>query len=187
MSGAGAHGIDELRRATASALGGTPHEPSTFTRDIAFNIIPWIGAADDDGSTDEEWKMQREGRKILDHPTLLASCTCVRVPVMRTHSISATVFLTTEAALEDVRTTLSEAPGLRFHHADDPTSIPTPAEVACRDEVVACRVRRIFGDPHAVGLFVLGDQLLKGAALNAVQIAEVLVAGKPIEGGQGNE
>ena len=137
---------------------------------LAYNVVPWLGADAGDGYSDEEIKLVNESRKILDIPDLRVSPTCVRVPVMVGHAIELRATFARAADLEQAIAALEAFPGLVL----DP--LPTPVHYAGRDEVAVGRIRRDLVDPHSLNLFVVGDNLLKGAALNAVQIAELLVA-----------
>ncbi len=142
-----------------------PHYP----KPIAFNVIPLLGTPDDAGYTDEEMKMQNESRKILEIPDLAVSPTCVRVPVVVGHAIQVRATFEREPSVDGALEAMGAHEGVEL----DP--VPTPLEWAGRDEVVVGRVRKDLADPHALNLFVVGDNLLKGAALNTVQIAEKLV------------
>ena len=117
--------------------------------------------------------MLRESRKILRHPSLEVSCTCVRVPVARTHALALTIETERPLDVKTAREVLASAPGVRVGTDDDPEGFATPAEVAGQGDVAVCRLRSAFGDDRSLSLFVLGDQILKGAALNALQIAEL--------------
>lgn len=177
ISGAGAQAMAELERQVHDWVAGRPLEVKHQPKQIAFNVIPRIDAIQDNFYTKEEMKFVWEGRKILHHPTLRATATCVRVPVFRSHAVSLNLEferpVTRAAALE----VLHGAPGVRV--ADDPGSevYPTPLETSELDEIFVGRVREDVSVPGARGLaiWVVGDQLGKGAALNAVQIGELLV------------
>jgi aspartate-semialdehyde dehydrogenase len=135
---------------------------------LAYNVVPVLGTLDDAGYTDEEMKLQNESRKILGLPELAVSPTCVRVPVMVGHAVNCRAGFEREVDVERALEALRAFPGLVVDDA------PTPLAYAGRDEVAVGRVRRDLADPRALNLFVVGDNLLKGAALNTVQIAEVL-------------
>lgn len=179
--GAGQKGIDELVEqvptllADVDALADRGAEaagkvtPSAFAKTLAFNVVPWLGAEKDGGYTDEELKMLHESRKILGIPDLTVSPTCVRVPVVVGHAIQLRATFEREPSVEEAKAALEAMDGVEL---DD---VPTPLEWAGRDEVCVGRIRKDLGDPHALNLFVVGDNLLKGAALNTVQIAELLV------------
>lgn len=186
VSGAGLKGVSELE---AMASFGVEHDPARLTHDgtaiswptphvfpepIAFNVVPFAGALVDDGSeeTDEEQKLRNESRKILDIPDLLVSGTCVRVPVFTGHSLQINAEFETALSPTRAREILAQAPGVLL------ADIPTPQKAAGRDPSLVGRLRQDPGVPDNRGLamFVSGDNLRKGAALNAVQIAEVLLA-----------
>jgi len=137
---------------------------------LAFNVVPLLGDEEDNGYTDEEMKLKHESRKILGLPELRVSPTCVRVPVMVGHSIAARTMFRDEVDREAALRALGGFPGMVLDH------VPTPLEYAGRDEVAVGRVRADLDDSHALNFFVVGDNLLKGAALNSVQIAEALHA-----------
>ena len=159
----------ELLRAEGAAAAKLV-EHSVHAQTLAFNAVPLLGVEQDGGYTDEEYKLQNESRKILEIPDLAVTPTCVRVPVVVGHAIQirATFIepLTAPAAIA----VMEGAPGMALDHA------PTPLEWAGRDEVAVGRVRRDLADPHSLNFWVTGDNLLKGAALNAIQLAELLVA-----------
>jgi aspartate-semialdehyde dehydrogenase len=167
-SGAGAKGMDALRR----ELAGERPERSPFPHRLAGNLIPRIDVVLDNDYTKEEMKMVFETRKILGVKDLRISATCVRVPVERAHSEAVEVSTSAPLELEDVRRALREAPGVTL--IDDPRQdkYPTPLEVSGQDDVFVGRLRRHPDDRQSLAFWVVGDQILKGAALNAVQIAE---------------
>lgn len=174
VSGTGARAIEELRDQVEAISAGKSFTKEVYPHQIAFNVIPHVDSFLDDGYTREEMKMQNEGRRIMDLPDLTASVTCVRVPVYRAHSVSVTAQFEHPVSLEKAREVLEAAPGVRLH--DDPAAAlyPMPIECSGKDD---CRVGRLRLDcalPNALTFWVCGDQLLKGAALNAVQIAELL-------------
>ena len=180
ISGAGAQAMAELEQQVHAWATGRPLEVKHQPKQIAFNVIPRIDAVQDNFYTKEEMKFVWEGRKILHHPELRATATCVRVPVFRSHAVSLNLEfarpVTRAAALE----ALHAAPGLRV--TDDPASevYPTPLETSEQDDVFVGRVREDVSVPDRRGLalWVVGDQLGKGAALNAVQIGELLLRGR---------
>ncbi len=177
-SGAGAAAMAELTRSTEAALAGRAFEPTVLPHPYAFNLFSHNTAIDPaTGYNGEEVKVMNELRKIFGEPGLRISITCVRVPVLRAHSIALTVECARPIAPAEARAILADAPGVRL--VDDAASnhFPMPVEASGRDEVLVGRIRTDLSDPTGCSLafFVAGDQLLKGAALNAVQIAEGLL------------
>lgn len=178
-SGAGKPGLDELERETRCvAAGESVGETSPFPHQLEHNLFPQIGSFREEGYTSEEWKMQNEGRKIMHLPSLRVSCTCVRVPVARSHSESITAEFERPLSPEEARELLAEAPGVRL--VDDPAAgaYPMPLDTSDQDLVFVGRVRRDLSAPDGVSslsFFCCGDQIRKGAATNAVQIAERLL------------
>lgn len=170
VSGAGARAIDELRRQTEAVAKNQPVEKEIFPHQIAFNVIPQVDSFLDTGYTREEMKMENEGRRILHLPAFRASVTCVRVPVYRAHSVAVSAEFELPVSLDAARDALRAAPGLRF--LDD--GYPIPLETAGQDDCFAGRLRLDCALDNGLAFWVCGDQLLKGAALNAVQIAELL-------------
>lgn len=175
VSGSGQQGIAELETQVNASVKGEKIVPQVYPRQIAFNLIPQIDAFTDNGYTKEELKMLNEGRKILDLSELNVTCTCVRVPVYRSHSISVSaVFekpinvLTAQAAFEGM-------PGIEL--MDNPTQkqFPTPLDSTDGDTCFVGRIRQDLALDNGIALWVVGDQVRKGAALNAVQIAELLI------------
>ena len=175
VSGAGRAAMDELFSQTRSVYVNDPMKPEQFTKQIAFNVIPHIDAFMDDGSTKEEWKMAVETRKILD-PDIAVTATCVRVPVFIGHAEAVNVEFTRPLTEVRARGALQKAPGIIVldHRADE--GYVTPAEAAGDDAVYVSRIRRDPTVPHGLNFWCVADNLRKGAALNAVQIAEILVA-----------
>ena len=178
-SGAGMPGLTELEREMGIvAAGGEVGETKPFAYQLAANLIPQIGGFNDEAYTSEEMKLQNEGRKICHLPELLVNCTCVRVPVMRSHSESITVEFEKPLSADEARAALAVAPGVRV--VDDPANLryPMPLETSDQDLIFVGRVRRDLSAPEGVSsltFFCCGDQIRKGAATNAVQIAELLV------------
>jgi aspartate-semialdehyde dehydrogenase len=170
VSGAGARAIDELRHQTDAVAKHKPILKEIFPHQIAFNVIPQVDSFLDTGYTKEEMKMQNEGRRIMHLPIFKASVTCVRTPVYRAHSIAVSAEFEKPVNIEDARTALSKAPGLQF--LDD--GYPMPLDSAGKDDCFAGRLRLDCAMENGLALWVCGDQLLKGAALNAIQIAELL-------------
>lgn len=169
VSGAGQAGIDALR----AELGGHTATDSPFVAGIAGNVIPWIGPRGADGWNEEEQKIRAEARRILDLPDLPVAATCVRVPVETGHAIAAAVQLERPLSLDDARVALADAPGVTLH---DDASDPLPAHVAGSSDVHVGRLRTDPDRPDVLHLWIVADNLRKGAATNAVQIAELLVA-----------
>ncbi len=176
-SGAGAKAMTELEEQSRLFLGGKPlAKPEALPQRIAFNLFPHIDVFLENGYTKEEMKMLNEGRKIMHHPTLRVSCTCVRVPVMRAHSEALNLEFEKEVTPEEARRILSNAPGVEVK--DDPANklYPMPIDASGKYDCIVGRIRQDCSreDKKGLDIFVSGDQLLKGAALNAVQIAEIL-------------
>ncbi len=179
VSGAGQRGMDELVRQVellgedpdALAGGGwTDPGGDLFPRPIGWNAIPQAGSLADSGYTDEEWKLVNETRKILEAPAIGVEPTCVRVPVMVGHAVAASMHFERALPLDEALQLLAEAPGVEVWTE----RAPTPLDCAGRDEVLIGRVRTTLGEPGGINLWAVGDNLRKGAALNAVQIAELL-------------
>lgn len=176
-SGAGAAAMEELRQATAAYLADRPFEHKVLPHPYAFNLFSHNAAIDEEtGYNGEELKAMAETRRILGTPDLPISITCIRVPVLRAHSIALTVEFDQPFAPEEARALLAKAPGVTLVDDRSANHFPMPSEASGRDDVLVGRIRRDIGDPsgRSIALFVSGDQLLKGAALNAVQIAEHL-------------
>jgi len=175
-SGAGAKAMAELIQQTKSFANGEALSVSAFQHQIAFNVIPHIDAFLENGYTKEEMKMTNEGRKILGIPDLRVSCTTVRVPVLTAHSISVNAQFERKITREKARELIAAFPGCRVE--DDPANnvYPMPLDCAGKDDCYVGRIREDDSAENCLNLWVCGDQLRKGAALNAVQIAEVLAA-----------
>jgi aspartate-semialdehyde dehydrogenase len=175
-SGAGAAAMEELRTQSAELLAGRPARPGVFPYPIAFNLFSHNTPIDEDGYNTEERKMIDETRKIFHEPSLSITATCIRVPVLRAHSAS--INLTFERAItpDEVRAILTSAPGVRVVDDREAGHFPMPVEASGQDEVLVGRIRRDLSrdDGRGIALFVSGDQLRKGAALNAIQILEAL-------------
>ncbi|MEC9153367.1 MAG: aspartate-semialdehyde dehydrogenase [Pseudomonadota bacterium] len=176
VSGAGRAGMDELFNQTRAVFVNDPLDRQEFTKQIAFNAIPHIDVFMDDGSTKEEWKMVAETKKILD-PKIKISATCVRVPVFIGHAESVNMTFDRPVNVEEARAALSAAPGVVVvdHRADE--GYVSPVECVGEDAVYVSRIREDISEENALNIWVVSDNLRKGAALNAVQIAEELVAG----------
>ena len=175
VSGAGAEGPVELQNEVDALAKGETYEPKVFSHQIAFNLIPQIGGEAYEGYTSEEMKMQNEGRKIMHLPELTVSCTCVRVPVMRSHSISVSCHFDVPVTVEQVREVIAKAPGCKLVDDLNNKQYPMPLDTSDQDLVFVGRIRPDLTDPNGVCLWCCGDQVRKGAATNAVQIAELLV------------
>ena len=175
-SGAGARGMEELEVQTRQLLDGKDIKPEFFAHQIGFNLIPHIDVFLDNGYTKEELKMLFETRKMLHHPDLMVSCTCVRVPVMRAHSEALNLEFEQDITPAEAYEILSKAPGIKA--VDDPAAklYPMPIDASGQDDILVGRIRQDISrnDKRGLDIFVSGDQILKGAALNAVQIAELL-------------
>jgi aspartate-semialdehyde dehydrogenase len=174
VSGSGAQGIIELEEQVKAITAGQPFTPKVYPRQIAFNVIPQVDVFTDNGYTKEELKMLHEGRKILNLPELRVSCTCVRVPVYRSHSVSITARFGKPVDADAARAACAGKPGIRV--VDDPANklFPVPLDTTGKDDCLVGRIRKNLVLENALDLWVVGDQVRKGAALNAVQIAELL-------------
>jgi aspartate-semialdehyde dehydrogenase len=176
-SGAGAAAMQELRESTRAALAGEAFSPRVLRHPYAFNLFSHDTAVDpESGANEEETKVARELRKIMRAPQLRISITCIRVPVLRAHAVALTVEFERAITAEAARALLAQAPGVRVVDDVGANHFPMPVEATGQGDVLVGRIRTDASDPsgHSLALFVAGDQLLKGAALNAVQIAERL-------------
>jgi aspartate-semialdehyde dehydrogenase len=184
-SGAGQAGLDTLRAqikdVAGTDVGDQPgdirsviKENGPFPAPLALNVVPWAGSLKDDGYTSEELKVRNESRKILGLSDLKVSATCVRVPVLTTHSLAVHAVFANEVSRKEAQDILANAAGVKL--VDDPENykFPTPAEVVGTDPTWVGRVRKSLDNPNAIDLFVCGDNLRKGAALNTAQIAELV-------------
>ena len=179
-SGAGAAAMEELRASTAAYLQGAAYQHRVLAHPYAFNLFSHDTRVDPTtGYNEEETKVMRELRKIMDAPDLRIGITCVRVPVLRAHSIALTVEFERPMMPEQAREVLADAPGVRIVDDVADNHFPMPIEASGQNDVRVGRIRRDVSDPSgcSLAMFVAGDQLLKGAALNAVQIAERLISG----------
>lgn len=175
VSGAGVGGIRELDEQIDALRNGASVQKHTFPYQIAYNLIPQIGGFNEDGYSGEEMKMQNEGRKILNQPDLQVNCTCVRVPIYRSHSESILVELEKEVNVKQAQELIAQGKGVRL--MDDPSHgiYPMPLDTSDQDLVYVGRIRKdMSGHEHALSLWCCGDQIRKGAATNAVQIAQLL-------------
>ncbi len=175
VSGAGAGGPRELMEEVELLREGKPVHPQVFQYQIAYNVIPQIGGEAYEGYTSEEMKMQNEGRKIMHLPDLRVSCTCVRVPVVRSHSVSLVVRTREKISVQRARELIAAAPGCRL--VDDLASrrYPMPLDTSDQDTVFVGRIREDLTCDNGLNIWCCGDQLRKGAATNAVQIAQLLL------------
>ena len=175
VSGAGAGGFAELNEQTKAIVEGGEIKSEVFPYQIAQNLIPQIGGFTDNLYTTEEMKMQNEGRKILHLPEINVTCNCVRVPVLRSHSISVTLFTEKKVTPAEAQAAIAKAKGCKL--VDDPSAkvYPMPLDTSDQDLVFVGRVREDLTAENGITLFCCGDQIRKGAATNAVQIAELFV------------
>lgn len=176
VSGAGSKGISELNEQVKDIINDKEVITSAFPYQIAYNLIPQIGDFDENGYSQEEMKLQNEGRKILHNNDLNVNCTCVRVPVYRSHSESITIETENEITPEKARELLKNAGGVKL--IDDPQNkqYPMPLYTADQDLIFVGRIRKDISCDNSLSLWCSGDQIRKGAATNAVQIAEVLIS-----------
>ena len=175
VSGAGVAGMAELENQVKALQEGKEVDVKTFAYQIAYNLIPQIGGEQFEGYTSEEMKMQNEGRKIMHLPQLNVSCTCVRVPVMRSHSISVQLKFDRPVSVEEAREVLAKAPGVKLVDDLKNKQYPMPLDTSGQDIVFVGRIRPDLTDANGLCLWCCGDQVRKGAATNCIQIAELLV------------
>ena len=175
VSGAGVAGMRELEAEIEAGLRGEICEPKAFAYQIAYNVIPQIGSEQFMGYTSEEMKMQNEGRKILHLPEMKVSCTCVRVPVVRSHSVSVVVQTKEKITVDRARSLIADAPGCRLVDDLKNKVYPMPLDTSDQDLVYVGRIREDLTSDRGLNLWCCGDQIRKGAATNAVQIAELLL------------
>ena len=175
VSGAGAGGPIELMAEVDALREGKTYEPKVFSHQIAFNLIPQIGGEQFEGYTSEEMKMQNEGRKIMHLPELKVSCTCVRVPVVRSHSISVSLHFDKHISVKEAQEAIAKAPGCKLVDDLAQKQYPMPLDTSDQDIVFVGRIRPDLTDDKGLCLWCCGDQVRKGAATNAIQIAELLV------------
>ena len=176
VSGAGAGGPIELQNEVEALREGKAYEPKVFSYQIAYNVIPQIGCEQCCGYTSEEMKLQNEGRKIMHLPEMKVSCTCVRVPVVRSHSISVSLHFEKKISVEEARAAIAAAPGCRLVDDLDALQYPMPLDTSDQDLVFVGRIRPDLTDENGLCLWCCGDQVRKGAATNCIQIAELLIA-----------
>ncbi|MBE6738934.1 MAG: aspartate-semialdehyde dehydrogenase [Ruminococcaceae bacterium] len=175
VSGAGAGGPVELLNQTEAIMKGEEVEHNVFAHQIAYNVIPKIGGVSTEGYTSEEMKMQNEGQKIMHLPELKVSCTCIRVPVLRSHSISVLVRTEEPISVEKAKELIANAPGCRYVEDMENEIYPMPLETSDQDIVFVGRIRPDLTDENGLNIWCCGDQVRKGAATNAIQIAELLI------------
>jgi aspartate-semialdehyde dehydrogenase len=184
-SGAGQEGIDvlqkQVRETAGKFVGNTAGDSRKYITDLgpfpaplAFNVVPWAGSLKEDGYTSEELKVRNESRKILGMPRLKVSATCVRVPVVTTHSLTVHAEFKKTITRKAAQKVLAKAAGVRLYDNPEKKEFPTPADVVGTDPTWVGRVRQSIDNPKAIDLFVCGDNLRKGAALNTAQIAELV-------------
>ncbi len=180
VSGAGVNGVEDLRQQTLAWARGEPIVPRFFPHQIAFNVIPHIDKFGEGGYTGEEWKLIHEARKILEAPELRIAPTTVRVPVFTAHSVAVNVETEEKVTAEEARRLFERFPGLRVW--DDPAEsrYPMPVTAEGQDDCLVGRIREDVSLDRALNFWVVGDQLRKGAATNAVQIAELLIGGSRV-------
>jgi aspartate-semialdehyde dehydrogenase len=174
VSGSGQRAIEELKQQTEAAAQDRHSPPQVYPHAIAFNVLPHVDVFLETGYTKEEMKFQNEGRKIMHLPEFRASITCVRVPVYRAHSVALSAEFEKEVSVEQAREVLAKAPGLELVDEPQTNRYPMPLHVAGKDNCQVGRIRLDCAFENGLAFWVSGDQLLKGAALNAVQIAELL-------------
>ena len=175
VSGTGAKAIEELRRQVEQLVKGQPATKEVYPHQIAFNVLPHVDSFLPSGYTKEEMKMENEGRKIMHHPAFRASVTCVRVPVYRSHSVAVSGEFDKPVSVEAARAVLKKAPGLQVVDEPENKRYPMPLFTSEKYDCEVGRIRKDCAMENGLCFWVSGDQLLKGAALNAVQIAEELL------------
>ena len=175
VSGAGAGGPRELAAEVEALREGKTYEPKVFQYQIAYNVIPQIGGEAFEGYTSEEMKMQNEGRKIMHLPDLKVSCTCVRVPVVRSHSVSLVVRTKEKISVEQAKEVIAKAPGCRLVDDLKNKVYPMPLDTSDQDIVFVGRIRDDLTSDNGLNIWCCGDQVRKGAATNTIQVAELLL------------
>ena len=175
VSGAGVGGPAELSAEVDAIYNGTTYEPKVFSHQIAYNVIPKIGNEAFEGYTSEEMKLQNESRKIMHLPELNATCTCVRVPVMRSHSISATIVTERAISVEEAKNAIANGDGVKLVDDINNNIFPMPLDTSDQDIVFVGRIRKDLTNENGLAIWCCGDQVRKGAATNAVQIAQLLI------------
>ncbi|MCP9775609.1 aspartate-semialdehyde dehydrogenase [Cyanobium sp. WAJ14-Wanaka] len=182
-SGAGARAMEELRSLSRTVLDGGEPISTVLPHSLAFNLFLHNSPLQPNGYCEEELKMLHETRKIMGLPELRLSATCVRVPVLRAHSEAVNIEFEEPFPVSEARALLAQAPGVELRDDFEANRFPMPTDVTGRDPVAVGRIRQDLSDPNALELWLCGDQIRKGAALNAIQIAELLIAGPPAAGG----
>ena len=175
VSGAGQPGLQELEQQMTDLAAGKPVQSKVFPTQIAMNVIPHIGDELENLYTDEEMKMQNEGRRILHDPELKVTCTCVRVPVMRSHSIAVTLRTERKISIEEAKEAVRSFPGCKLIEDYQGRNYPTPLDTSNQDLVWVGRIREDLTDDNGLTLWCCGDQIRKGAASNAVQILKKMI------------
>ena len=175
VSGAGAGGPIELMAEVDALSRGESYQPKVFQYQIAYNVIPQIGGEAFEGYTSEEMKMQNEGRKILHLPEMKVSCTCARVPVIRSHSVSVVLRTKEKISVERAKELIANAPGCKLVDDLKNKVYPMPLDTSDQDIVYVGRIREDLTDERGLNLWCCGDQVRKGAATNTIQIAELLL------------
>jgi len=175
VSATGARAVGELTEQARAVLDGKNVSPHVYPHQIAFNLLPEIDVFLDNGYTREEWKMVQETRKIMHEPDLLVSATCVRVPVFVGHSAAVHVELSHPMSADEIRDILREAPGITVQDEPSISLYPQPWTAAGRDDTFVGRLRQDVSHPNGFAMWVVSDNLRKGAALNSIQIAEELI------------
>ena len=175
VSGAGAGGPIELQNEVDALRAGKSYAPKVFAHQIAYNVIPQIGGEQYEGYTSEEMKMQNEGRKILHLPEMKVSCTCARVPVIRSHSVSVVLRTKEKISVERAKELTANAPGCKLVDDLKNKVYPMPLDTSDQDIVYVGRIREDLTDERGLNLWCCGDQVRKGAATNTIQIAELLL------------
>ena len=174
-SGAGARAMEEVKVQTQAILNGEAPQPDIFPYPLAFNLFPHNSKLNEAGYCEEEMKMVNETRKIFGAPALRVTATCVRVPVLRAHSEALNLEFDQPFSVEKARDILSQAPGVKLVEDWDANYFPMPIDASGKDEVLVGRIRQDISHPCGLELWLCGDQIRKGAALNAIQIAELLI------------
>jgi aspartate-semialdehyde dehydrogenase len=174
-SGAGARAMEEVKVQSQAILNGHPPQTEIFPYPLAFNLFPHNSPLNHEGYCTEEMKMVNETRKIFNEPNLRVTATCIRVPVLRAHSESVNLEFYAQLSVTDARKIVANSPGLKLVEDWTRNYFPMPVDASGRDEVLVGRIRQDISHPNGLELWICGDQIRKGAALNAVQIAELLI------------